>query len=285
MRLQGLLDYYRRSRQTTDLLEALCHAQLRREYQNIIASSRYDDPRCLTRFGFKAYSQGDEDGIIEEIFKRIGTTTKQFIEFGVGNGLENNSHYLLHKGWHGTWIEGDPEKVAAIRRKFEPVITGGQLRVEQLFITRDNINGKIEEVAGGEGVDLLSVDIDGNDYEVLKSITCISPRVVIVEYNAKYRPPVEWVMKYDSSHSWDGTDNFGASLKSFELLLASRGYSLVGCSTTGVNAFFVRNDLVNEELFLAPFDSETHYEPYRHMFNRAFVSGFPASEHPIHVSK
>jgi hypothetical protein len=262
------------------MLEATCYARLRNEYATIVSNSHYDDPRRLTRFGFKAYSQADEDGLIEEIFNRIGTKTRRFVEFGVGNGLENNSHYLLIKGWRGAWIEGDSKKVLAIRRKFDPLIRSGQLWIERLFITRDNINDKIKELTGSEDIDLLSVDVDGNDYEVLSAISCIRPRVVIVEYNPKFRPPVEWIMKYDASHTWDGTDDYGASLKSFELLLASRSYSLVGCSITGVNAFFVRNDLVSEEIFLPPFVAENHYEPYRHLLYLGFASGFPPSPRP-----
>src|SRR5690606_32268205 len=142
---------------------------------------RYDDSRRLARFGFKAYSQGDEDGIIEEIFNRIGTETKRFIEFGVGNGTENNSRYLLFKGWSGAWIEGDPNRVSMIRRMFGPMIETDQLAIEQMFITRDNIDGKLAELSRG-GIDLLSVDIDGNDYEVLKAVTCVQPRLIIVEY-------------------------------------------------------------------------------------------------------
>ena len=57
--------------------------------QKILDQPRYIEEKRLLRFGFKAYSQNEEDGIIKEIFKRIGTTNKTFVEIGVGNGLEN----------------------------------------------------------------------------------------------------------------------------------------------------------------------------------------------------
>lgn len=81
-------------------------------------------------------------------------------------------------------------------------------------------------------------------------------------------------MKYNSSadYSWDGTDYFGASLASFDKLLRSKGYSLVGCNITGANAFFVRTDLVTGK-FCQPLTPENHYEPARYWLSSGFVSG------------
>jgi len=69
---------------------------------------RYAQGDRLLRFGFKAFSQNDEDGILEEIFRRIGTTSKFFVEFGVESGVENNTRLLLLKSWSGVWLVGDP---------------------------------------------------------------------------------------------------------------------------------------------------------------------------------
>jgi hypothetical protein len=83
---------------------------------------RLNSPEYLERYGFKVYSQNDEDGIISEIFSRIGTTNKVFIEFGVQDGLECNTHYLLHENWSGLWIEGDKKYYKAITDKFSALI-------------------------------------------------------------------------------------------------------------------------------------------------------------------
>ncbi len=112
--------------------------------------------------------------------------------------------------------------------------------------------------------DLLSIDVDLNTYWLCKAITNYEPRVVVVEYNALFPPPVEWVVRYDPMSAWDGTCYFGASLKSLENLGTLKGYRLVGCDVTGVNAFFVRQDLV-EDKFLRPFTAENHYEPMRYL--------------------
>ena len=74
-------------------------------YNNIIKSKKYSEPKNLINFGFKVYSQSDEDGILEEIFKRIGISQKKFIELGVQDGKECNTTYLLKSGWSGLWVD------------------------------------------------------------------------------------------------------------------------------------------------------------------------------------
>lgn len=259
--------------------EAALLSLLRDEYRKILESDRYNEKRALTRSGFKVYSQADEDGIIEEIFERIGVTNRVFVEFGCGNGLENNSHYLLLKKWHGLWIEGRKKYVDFIQSKFAIAIQSGQLTIKHAFLTTENINDIISQHITGE-IDLLSVDMDGNDFHIVKTINCIRPRVIVVEYNARKGPRLDWVMAYNPDHVWDGTDYLGASLKAFEILLQERGFSLVGCSVTGVNAFFVKNDLISEELFLPPFTSENHYEPHRWLLRFGVQTSFPSNFGP-----
>ena len=110
---------------------------------------------------------------------------------------------------------------------------------------------------------MLSIDIDGNDYWVWKAIDSYSPRVVVIEHNSVFRSDVEWIMSYNPNNIWNGSSYFGASLKSLEKLGNQKGYRLVGCDFTGVNAFFVRNDLVGDKFF-EPFTAENHYEPPRY---------------------
>ncbi len=107
---------------------------------DIELEKRLKSNKHLEKYGFKVYSQSDEDGIIEEIFNRIGTTNKKFIEFGVENGLESNSHYLLLKGWNGLWIEGSIEKYKEIKIKFKSAIANRKLTVINAFINKENIN-------------------------------------------------------------------------------------------------------------------------------------------------
>jgi hypothetical protein len=223
---------------------------------------RLEDTIYLDRFGFKVYSQNDEDGIITEIFNRIDTTNKIFIEFGVQNGLESNSHYLLHKGWTGLWLEGSKQCVRELSQLFEGPIKRNSLKVINAFITVDNINRLIGEEGKTIGeIDLLIIDIDGNDYHVWEAISCINPRVVVIEYNAKFPPPHEWIMPYNPKHIWDGSDLQGASLSAMEKLGNKLGYQLVGTNMNGVNAFFVRKDLT-KDLFPKPATAENLYHSW-----------------------
>jgi hypothetical protein len=111
-------------------------------------------------------------------------------------------------------------------------------------------------------LDLLSLDIDRNTYYLWEALRQFRPRLVVVEYNAAIPPGIEWKDTY-GPRVWDGTQNFGASLKAYENLGRQLGYSLVGCEFTGINAFFVRNDLVGDK-FAEPFTAENHYEPPRY---------------------
>ncbi|MFC1703305.1 hypothetical protein ACFL1E_00785 [Candidatus Omnitrophota bacterium] len=237
--------------------------------ENLYNSSKYQNPKKLNRFEFQCHSQNGEDGIIAEIFRRIGVTNQFFVEFGAStNGLENNTTYLLLKGWKGgAWIEGNPKDVERIKRKYRTFVNNKKLSVRCAFVTAENIEGLFKELDIPKEFDLLSVDIDGNDYWVWKAITHYRPRVVVIEYNPSFDSDLKWVMKYNPQHVWNGTIYYGASLKSLEILGAQKGYKLIGCNFTGANAFFVREDLVKDK-FLEPFTSENHYEPPRYYLLR-----------------
>jgi hypothetical protein len=245
------------------------------QINRLLQSTRFQDKKRLIPFGCKIYSQDDDDGIIREIFNRIGTTNKIFVEFGVGDGLCNNTLALLFDGWKGTWIEASAKKVRKIKSGLKKTLSTGQLSILQAFVSRENIDQLISSQIREKEIDLLSVDIDGNDFHVLEQISCISPRAIVIEYNAKFPPPLNYCMAYEESHIWNGSDNFGASLKFLEIQLKKKGYLLVGCNLTGINAFFVREDLVSEK-FLSPFTAENHYEPARYYLAH-FKSGHHAS--------
>jgi hypothetical protein len=245
------------------------------EIRAVLADPRHADPLRLERSGYRVYSQFDEDGIIAEIFRRIGETARTFVEFGAGDGFENCTAFLLFQGWSGLWIEGDPKRVETIRAARAKEIAAGKLSVRQALVTPDNIDSLIASAGFNGEIDLLSVDIDGNDHHVLERIEIVRPRVVVVEYNAKFPPPLKWVMPRDDRHVWDESDQSGASLAALHEMMASRGYALVGCSIAGVNAFFVRKDLADGK-FAEPFDPENHYQPPRYYLAPGFYVGHPA---------
>lgn len=249
-----------------------CLAHLRND-------AKYNSPKNLIPYGYKIYSQCDEDGIISEIFNRIGKTNRQFVEFGVGNGLENNTLALLLQDWRGLWIESSKKHVRKIHKSFKDTIQNGSLAVINEYVTKDNINSIIASVIKDQEIDLLAVDIDGNDYHIISEIKCVSPRVIVMEYNAKFPPPVQFCMEYNPRYKWCGDDGFGASIKFLELNLALKNYVLVGCSISGCNAFFIRKDLIGDQ-FQGPFTSEHHYEPPRYYLTK-LMKGHPTNHRTI----
>lgn len=246
--------------------------------QSLLSGPRYANIRALGRFGFKVYSQNDEDGIIQEIFTRIGVVSKTFVEFGVEDGLQNNTLKLLLEGWSGLWLEGSPRHVRAIQRTFRDVIAQNRLHVVQAFIDRGNINALIGKVFQGE-IDLMSIDIDGNDVYILEVLDVVRPRVIVIEYNGKFPPPMNLAQTYNPTHRWRGTDYGGASLEAIVNVAARKGYNLVGCNITGVNAFLVRDDLLGDH-FCPPFTAERHYEPARYFLTPTFKAGHKADWGP-----
>jgi hypothetical protein len=206
-----------------------------------------NEPLNLNNFEKQVFSQYGEDGILQEIFKRIGTTNKYFVEFGVETGVQNNTTFLLHQQWKGLWIDGSKKYTEIIKQNFAKLIKQDFLKLENSFINAENIELLFEKNNVPLEFDLLSIDIDRNDYYVWQAIKKYTPRVIVIEYNAIFPPPVEWTVDYDANKTVNYTSNFGASLQSYVNLANSKGYSLVACNFTGVNAFFVKTELIIDQ--------------------------------------
>lgn len=222
-------------------------------------------PLRLENFGYKVYSQSDEDGIIEEIFNRFKIEKGTFFEIGVESGFECNTHYLLHKGWTGTWVDVKP-----ISGKFNPIL-GKQLNYIQKRVTPDNINDLVKE-----DVEFLSIDIDGMDIFLLEALKA-RPKVICIEYNSKWPAHIYKKPVYSQLYSWQFTDYMGASLKALTETANEKGYTLVGTNLTGTNAFYVRNDYVGD-YFYKTNDVAKLYNPPRYwlIFDHYNNIGHPA---------
>jgi hypothetical protein len=144
------------------------------------------------------------------------------------------------------------------------------LHALQSFITAENINQIIIDNGFSGPLGILSIDIDGNDYWVWEAINCVEPAIVVCEYNHRYGPTRSVTVPYNPSFDRFKVLSpplyFGASLKALVRLGKKKGYSLVGCGQNGVNAFFVRHDLLPadwvpltaEEAFVQGTFSESH---------------------------
>jgi hypothetical protein len=196
----------------------------------------------LERYERKIYSQNGEDGVLSAIFTTIGTTNRTFVEFGCGDATECNTAYLLEQGWQRLLMD-----------------SGGASRnpkatIQQEMITAENINALFAKHAVSHSFDLLSIDIDGNDYWVWRAITA-HPRVVVIEYNAHVPPQESRVIVYDPSFRWNGSDYYSASLRALAELGWQKGYTLVYCERTGTNAFFIANDALPPAFTPPPLES------------------------------
>lgn len=272
--IRDLLTWFIGTRRMTELAIEQRNILAHTAYLVLLQDPKYRDTRALASHGFKVYSQAEEDGILHEIFHRIGIAHHTFIEIGVSHGRECNTRLLLRQGWKGLWIDGSIDYNFEIRRFFARELATGQLMLVQEFVTRENVDDLLMayRVDTGVEVDLLSINIDGNDYHVLDAVSTIKPRVIVLEYNPVFAPPIEWVMAYHPVRQWQGGDDYGASLKSYELLLTRKGYALVGCTLNGNNAFFVRSDLLTDS-FVSDTSAEYHYEPQRYWLTHGFMGG------------
>lgn len=218
-------------------------------------------PKHIVTAATHMYSQNFEDSIIAEIFHRIGEKNRTFAEVGIDDGRECNTRLLLECGWRGVWIEGDPNKVELARQRMSVYLDNKNLTIVAAMATPDNIDSVIGSTIGTGQIDFLSIDVDYNTSHIWRA--CSTPaRVSCIEYNASVPPMLAWEVPYDGERKWSGTNRFGASLKTLELIGRSKDMNLVGCDFHGVNAFFV-NDLDCGEKFLRPYTAETHFTPPR----------------------
>ena len=200
-------------------------------------------PADLTGYELRVFSQNGEDGVLAEIIRRSGAPGRWFVEFGAGDGTENNCGLLADVlGWSGLFIDGGDAQYAGLAHRYaaNPRVAAAQALIGP---------GNVEELFGAHDVpaepDVLSIDVDGSDYWIWAAIGAFRPRIVVIEYNGALPPGRRLVQPRDAG-PWDETDFYGASIEALESLAAAKGYRLVHTELTGNNAFFVRDDLDGE---------------------------------------
>jgi len=189
----------------------------------------------------KVYSQNGEDGIIQSICDIVGCNLKNYVEFGAEDCTECNSRQLREKGWKGLVMDGSHENLSI------------NLRTE--MITVENIVDLFQKYDVQKELDVLSVDVDGMDFYVLRHIMCsgaYNPKIIVVEYNSHIpttagalitpltKPPSRCI----------GYCN-GMSLGAVKALGSKFGYKLIHSMSVGVNAFLVREDALPKD-FVVP---------------------------------
>ncbi len=204
---------------------------------------------------FQVFSQWGEDGIIQSLVNSIEIKNKVFVEFGVQNYTESNTRFLLiNNNWSGLVIDSSSDNANYIKK--DQIYWKFNLKVECAFIDKDNINKLLTDNGVTGDIGLLSVDIDGNDYWVWEAIDCISPRIVICEYNSlfgyhrKVTIPYEKLFDRDKFHF--SSLYYGSSIAALSHLAEKKGYALIGSNSAGNNLFFLREDLVEDSSICSP---------------------------------
>tara|TARA_B100000989_G_scaffold289814_1_gene262198 strand:- start:22839 stop:23681 length:843 start_codon:yes stop_codon:yes gene_type:complete len=230
---------------------------------------REESKTDLINFGWKFYSQNDEDGIINEIFRRIKTTNKFFVEIGSGGGYENNTLNLLCEGWQGAWIDANTDYIKKYEKTLASKIPKNCLQLLEIKLNSKNTNFLKNKLNIPDEIDFLSLDIDSHETDILENLN-FSPRVICVEYNAKFRENFKFKFSEDERSDIE-SDFWGNSLSSLNDCLDKKGYSLIGCNITGVNAFFVKKELAIDNFYLSN-DLRDFYMPPRYYLSYLFSS-------------
>lgn len=254
------------------------------------------DNRVLTNINdlstveFCTFSQWGEDGIIDWLVERLQSIPKKFIEFGVEDYRQSNTRLLLQlRNWQGLIMDGSSDHINDIQN--QEIYWRYELEAKCAFIDRDNINKLINEAGFSGEIGLLSIDIDGNDYWVWQALDVVRPAIVVCEYNAVlgdiYSLTVPYKPDFQRTQTHHSNLYFGASIRALIKLGQQKGYQFVGTSSTGCNAFFIRNDLA--PIILNSLDCVSAYpssvrEARDEMGKLLFTSGTQRSHLVEHLS-
>jgi hypothetical protein len=209
--------------------------ELARRYRGV------SDPPDLTQYELRVFSQNGEDGVLAEILRRIGVAGGGFVEFGIQDGSEGTTVFLAQVlGWAGVYLEADAAAYAALERRYA---ANPRVRTLHAAVEPGNVEALFAQAGVPEEPDVLSIDVDGNDYWIWRALERYAARVVVIEYNGDLPTQSVQVMPYTPGFRWDHSSGYGASLAALEELAGEKGYSLVHTESAGVNAFFVRSDL------------------------------------------
>jgi hypothetical protein len=190
----------------------------------------------------KGKSQSNESEIIDRLVNKFNPP-KLFVEFGF-SGWEFNC-IKLTDNWVGLLLDGNPYNVKIANILFHKRVTS-----RQLWITLDTIEFVFDYLKSNKDVGILSVDVDGNDYWFLEKLIVTKPAIIVAEFNVAFglHPiSVPYDSDFDRTVKHESWLYYGASLSAINHLCNLHGYSLVEVSQNGVNAFFVRDDLLSSD--------------------------------------
>jgi len=187
----------------------------------------------LNGFAANVNSQTGEDGIIEKVLESISDNNRWCVEFGAWDGryLSNTYNLIANRGYSAVLVEGDRKKFRQLQKNFRANEKVIPIHAFVGFEEYDGLDSLLRATDIPVDFDLLSIDIDGNDYHVWAAVKQYRPKVVVIEYNPTIPNPVEFVQARDMRVS------HGSSILSLDKLAKQKGYELV--AATRLNAVFV----------------------------------------------
>jgi hypothetical protein len=209
----------------------------------------------INKYEFKLTSQNNEDGIIDYIFKVV-PNNKYFCEIGFGF-YENNSLNLIKNGWSGRLVDADPLEALALKANLSFFYPKANVKILNEFVNKKNINNLVFGDQISKKIDFFSLDVDGNDYWLLKELNLTNVSVICCEYNHWLGIDKKISMKYDPHLNFNFLDNgiFGASLLAINEILNSKKFHLIAVESSGTNAFFVNEEYKKNFEIISPKNS------------------------------
>jgi hypothetical protein len=230
-----------RRRGSDQLLQHLA----RNEWKRLAASN--SPMPTFDEVQFRYFSQNGEDGIIWYLLSLVGDGSKRVVEICAGDGIECcSANLVVNHGWQALLFEGSSELVTRGQNFYEHCGDAWYFppRFVNAWVTPDNINAHLAEYDFDHDVDVVIIDMDGNDYWMWNALE-LEPKLLVVEINETLGSEMSVVIPYDPDFRLPQSSNHrSASLRAFANLASRRGYRLVGTERYNFNAFFLRNDCV-----------------------------------------
>lgn len=192
--------------------------------------------KWLLDHAYDVNSQSGEDGVIERILEVLGDPNRWCVEFGAWDGrlLSNVNRLIVERGYSAVLIEASPGRYIDLVETFRDCPRVVPVNEFVGFTPEDGLDSILARTDVPGDFDVLSIDIDGNDYHVWESVERYRPRLVVIEHNPTIPSQVDFVQPRDMDvHQ-------GSSALALARLGKRKGYELV--CLTRYNCFFVRSE-------------------------------------------
>lgn len=191
----------------------------------------------------RKYSQFGEEGYIRYILNNIGHTDRFLVDIGCWDGwddkndrftyhgfLSNTKYFIDHFGYTGLFIDGNSR---------------GNISIKEEWITRENVRDILNKYNCPKEFTMLSIDLDGNDYYIIKELTKeFRPKLLICEVNRNIPLGISKTIKYDPNFTWKEDDYCGMSYSAALKMADSIGYRII-FQNDSANLYLLRKDLLD----------------------------------------